>query len=44
MGAVFIDLKKPLTVNHAIMLSKLSTFNFSKQSIEWFTSYLKQRE
>ncbi len=32
------------TVNHDILLFKLSTFNFSKQSIEWFISYLKQRE
>lgn len=45
MGAVFIDLRKAFdTVNHTIFLSKLSAFNFSKCSIEWFTSYLNLRD
>jgi len=43
MGAVFIDLKKAFdTVNLTILLSKLGAFNFSKHSIEWFSSYLNQ--
>lgn len=28
-------------VNHDILLSKLFTFNFSKQAVDWFRSYLQ---
>uniref|UniRef100_A0A8C1L0A4 Reverse transcriptase domain-containing protein n=1 Tax=Cyprinus carpio TaxID=7962 RepID=A0A8C1L0A4_CYPCA len=45
VGAVFIDLKQAFdTVNHEVLLNKLSTFYFSKQAIAWFTSYLESRE
>jgi len=44
-GAVFLDLKKAFdTVNHNILISKLSKFNLSKKSLSWFESYLKGRE
>ena len=39
------DLKKAFdTVNHNILISKLSMFNVSKRSLSWFDSYLKGRE
>ncbi len=45
VGAVFLDLKSAFdTVNHKVLLSKLSHFNFSSQSIKWFDSYLSHRE
>ncbi len=45
MGALFIDLKKLLTQLTMLFCSlKLNPFNFNKQLIEWFTSFLKQRE
>ena len=45
VGAVFLDLKKAFdTVDHDILLSKLSTFNFSKQALSWFASYLHSRK
>lgn len=45
VGAVFIDLKKAFdTVNHNILLNKLSNFYISKHAIDWFTSYLEHRE
>ena len=45
VGAVFLDLKKAFdTVNHQVLLSKLSFFNFSKEAINWFNSYLSNRK
>ncbi len=45
VGAVFRDMKKAFdTVNHSIRLSKWSTFNFSKQAVDWIRSYLQTRE
>ena len=45
MGAVFLESKKAFDiVNHNILISKLLTFNFSKQSLSWFDSYLKGHE
>ena len=45
VAAVFIDLKKAFdTVNHNILLNKLTTFNFSEHAIGWFASYLEHRE
>ena len=42
---VFIDLKKAFdTVNHSILLNKLTNFNFSEHAIGWFASYLANRE
>lgn len=45
VGAVFIDLKQAFdTVNHEVLLNKLSTFNFSEQATGRFASYLESRE
>ena len=45
VGAVFLDLKKAFdTVNHNILLNKLTQFNFSPDSLKWFQSYLLNRK
>lgn len=45
MGAVFLDLKRAFdTVDHQILLTKLSKFNFSAQALDWFGSYLADRK
>ena len=44
-GAVFLDLKKAFdTVDHCILLSKLSEIGVSPSSIKWFESYLNNRK
>jgi len=44
VGAVFLDLKRAFdTVNHKILLTKLSKFNFSSDAIKWIESYLSNR-
>lgn len=44
VGAVFLDLKKAFdTVNHQVLLTKLTHFNFSTDAISWFQSYLSNR-
>lgn len=44
MLAIFLDLRKVFdTVNHNILLSKLSHFNFSDIALKWVASYLFQR-
>lgn len=43
--AVFLDLKRAFdTVDHQVLLSKLSHFNFSTEAIQWFRSYLSNRK
>lgn len=45
VGAVFLDLKKAFdTVNHGILLTKLTDFNFSPEAIQWIKSYLASRK
>ncbi len=45
VGAMFLVLKKAFdTVDHQILLKKLSYFNFSPETIQWFRSYLTNRE
>ncbi len=45
VGAVFLDLQKSYdTLNHNILLSKLSFFNFSEDTIKWIESYLTSRK
>ncbi len=44
VGPVFLDLKKAFdTVNHKILLTRLSTFNFSPKALRWIESYLADR-
>lgn len=43
VGAVFLDLRKAFdTVNHRILLAKLSSFNLSDKVLKWLKSYLCQ--
>lgn len=40
----FLDLSKAFdTVNHDVLLSKLSKFNFSSRVLAWMSSYLSNR-
>uniref|UniRef100_A0A3B3BZN4 Reverse transcriptase domain-containing protein n=1 Tax=Oryzias melastigma TaxID=30732 RepID=A0A3B3BZN4_ORYME len=44
LGAVFLDLGKAFdTVNHSVLLTKLSKFNFSNNTVSWIESYLHDR-
>lgn len=44
VGALFLDLKKAFdTVNHQVLIHKLSLFNFSLHTLNWINSYLDQR-
>lgn len=44
VGIVMLDLKKAFdTVNHEILIDKLSDFNLSQDCITWFSSYLSGR-
>ncbi len=41
---MFLDLKKEFdTVNHKILMSKLSSFNFSLHTLNWIESYLSDQ-
>ncbi len=43
-GMVLLDLQKAFdTVNHSILLEKLSAMCFSSKVIAWFNSYLTER-
>jgi len=43
-GMILIDLQKAFdTIDHDILLQKLSVLNFSSHSIKWFKSYLSDR-
>ena len=44
-GAVFLDLTKAFdTVDHGILMTKLSSVGVSPSALEWFTSYLSNRK
>ena len=44
-GAVFLDLTKAFdTVDHGILLSKLSAIGLSGNSLQWFRSYVTERK
>ena len=44
-GAVFLDLTKAFdTVDHGILMSKLSSVGVSPSALEWFISYLSNRK
>ena len=43
--SIFLDLGKAIdTVNHLILLSKLSFYGIQKPHIDWFKSYLNKRK
>ena len=43
-GMILIDLQKAFdTIDHSILLGKLALLGFSKEAIEWFSSYLSNR-
>ena len=45
MGAVYDDLRKAFdTVNHDILIAKLTMFNFSSNVTTWIKSYLAERK
>jgi len=44
VGAVFLDLSKAFdTVNHSVLLSRLSKYNLSIETLNWIQSYLANR-
>ena len=44
-GVVFLDLKKAFdTIDHNILLKKLSKYSLSVNVVEWFKSYLTNRK
>ena len=44
-GVVFLDLTKAFdTVDHQILLAKLSAFGLSGNSLQWFRSYITDRK
>ena len=44
-GIVLIDLQKGFdTINHDILLKKLSIIGFSDHTVKWFQSYLSNRK
>lgn len=44
VGVVMLDLQKAFdTVNHEILMNKLSKYNISQECIQWFGSYLSNR-
>ena len=44
VGAIFLDLKKAFdTVNHQVLIHKMSYLNFSPSAIDWMSSYLSDR-
>ena len=44
-GSVFIDLRKAFdTVDHSLLIKKLSRYGIIDKELEWFTDYMQNRE
>ena len=44
-GVVLLDLRKAFDlVNHTVLLEKMAIYGCSQQSMQWFTSYLSERQ
>ena len=44
-GVAFVDLRKAFdTVDHEVLISKLTSIGCTKESIKWFKSYVSDRE
>ena len=45
VAAVFLDLKRAFdTINHDLLIAKLTHFNFSNSALCWMKSYLSDRK
>ena len=45
VGALFIDFRKAFKlVDHTILMNKLSIYKFSPSTLQWFNSYLSNRQ
>ena len=45
VGALFLDFRKAFDlVDHAILMKKLSIYKFSPSTLQWFNSYLNNRQ
>ena len=45
IGSLFLDFRKAFgLVNHNILIKKLSIYNVSNSSLQWFISYLESRQ
>lgn len=45
IGSIFLDLWKAFdVVDHEVLLQKFRLYQFSEQSLKWFTLYLSSRK
>ena len=44
-GSLFVDFRKAFdVVDHSILLNKLTKYKFNRRTMDWFTSYLSNRQ
>ena len=45
VGSLFVDFRKAFdVVDHSILLNKLIKYKFNRRTMDWFTSYLSDRQ
>ena len=45
VGSLFVDFRKAFdVVDHSILLNKLIKYKFNRRTMDWFTSYLSNRQ